>query len=342
MPERADPPAPGTALLCIGNITIDEAVQPDGTTTIAPGGDALFAALAARRHLPQVSWLAPVGSDLPTGLLDELQELGLVAVQPDPVDLPTVRNVVTYQADGSRTWDLVHGEDHFDTMSVHPPLSDPVLALLDTTARGRGAGAHGRGAGAHGRGAGAHGRGAGVLVSAMTLRAQSALTGWLREHTSAAIYLDLQEDYLAGNLPQVRAMVSDCDVFLPSEDEALTLAGTSDLYEALAILHDLGPQIVVITRAWRGCLVLAPDESPGGDPGSETVTEIPADVVEPVDSTGAGDAFCGAFAAAHLLGASAVDAARAGSSAARAAVSGPGLLGLIQELRAATRPATGA
>ena len=60
----------------------------------------------------------------------------------------------------------------------------------------------------------------------------------------------------------------------------------------------LGPQVVVIKLAAAGCLV-ATRQRP--EP-----TAVPTDVVDPVDSTGAGDAFCGAFAAEHLRSGDAV------------------------------------
>jgi len=56
---------------------------------------------------------------------------------------------------------------------------------------------------------------------------------------------------------------------------------------------------------------------------------VPADVVDPVDSTGAGDTFSGAFAAEHLRSGDVYAAARAGASAARIAVCAPGLDGLL-------------
>ncbi len=85
--------------------------------------------------------------------------------------------------------------------------------------------------------------------------------------------------------------VRACDFFLPSQIEAAALAGTTDLRAAAATF--LG-----WARGGRdqdrraGCLV-ATREHP--EPAL-----VPTDVVEPVDSTGAGDAFCGAFAAEHL------------------------------------------
>ena len=87
--------------------------------------------------------------------------------------------------------------------------------------------------------------------------------------------------------------------------------------------------MVVIKRAAAGCLV-ATRQRP--EP-----TVVPTDVIEPVDSTGAGDAFCGAFSAEHLRNGDAYAAAEAGARAARIAVGGPGVDGLLAAVTGAVR-----
>ena len=280
------------SLVCIGNVTIDEAVQPDGSRTTAPGGDALYAALAARAHLDRVRWLAPVGPDMPAEILGDLAAAGLTAAATARRAAPTVRNVITYRADGSRTWRLVHGQENFEEMSVRPDDIGPETLAAD-----------------------------GILVSGMAPRAQLALVPWLRGNSAATVYLDLQEDDIAGREAAWHAVIACCDVFMPSEVEAVALAGTDDLGRAMAMFRDLGAAIVVIKRAELGCLVLEAD--------AEHPVAVPAEPVDPRDTTGAGDAFCGAFAAVHLTGAGALAAARAGAAAARRAISEPGFQGLL-------------
>jgi ribokinase len=287
-----------TSLLCVGNITVDESVHPDGRRAVAAGGDAIFAALAARLVIGDVTVCAPVGADLPETLRAELREAGL------PVDalprrpLPTVRNVVTYAPDGSRTWDLVTGEAHFDAMSVYPADLTPAAIDVD-----------------------------GVLVSAMSGPSMHALVPWLAGASRATLYLDLQEDFLDEALLD---LVAASDVFLPSEFEAVTLAGTSDPAAAARFFAGLGPAVVVVKLAERGCLVLA----------DGTLTAVPAAVVTPVDSTGAGDAFCGAFAAAHLSTGDPVAAAYTAASAARLAVGDYGTQALLKAVKAAAATTT--
>jgi ribokinase len=71
------------------------------------------------------------------------------------------------------------------------------------------------------------------------------------------------------------------DVITPNEHELLSLAGSAPLEWAAAELHGRGPVDVVVTRGPRGVLWT-------GDEGS---VHIPAVRSEPVDTTGAGDAF---------------------------------------------------
>jgi ribokinase len=287
------------ALVCVGNLTIDEAVHGGDRSEPAIGGDAAYAALAARLFLDDVTMLAPVGNDFPAWILDSLRARGVRADDLPMRDVPTVRNIVTYHADGSRTWDMLSSEADFDALSVYP--DDVTAAVLSAD---------------------------GMMLSAMSLESQLVLTPWLRERTGAALYLDLQEDYLEGNLEALFGIIALCDVFLPSEVEAVALAGTTDLAAAARLFQALGPQVVVIKRAENGSLVLDGD----------TLTEVPADTVVAVDSTGAGDSFCGAFAAMHLLTGDAVAAARAASGAARIAIGAFGIMGLLDAV-GSKRPA---
>ncbi|CAN5582086.1 ribokinase [soil metagenome] len=287
MPDRP-------VLVCIGNLTVDDAVSMSGRHVESVGGDALFAALAARLAGADSLMVAPLGNDASTALLSAIRATGTDPATLPQRDRPTVRNIVRYDEFGGRTWDLVLGEQHFDELSVYPgDLTENALQAP------------------------------GILLSGMALPAQLTLAGWLRAHTSAAIFFDPQEDYIAGNEAAVCDAVRECDVFLPSEVEATALAGTPDLSAAARFLLDLGPRTVVIKRAEAGCVVATRGASP---------VELAADVVDPVDSTGAGDAFCGAFAARYLTGADACAAAYAGMAAARIAVGANGIDGLLAAL----------
>ena len=94
---------------------------------------------------------------------------------------------------------------------------------------------------------------------------------------------------------------------LPSVDRLLQ-------QDALAsALRELGPRHVVITLGADGAYVVG-----------RSVSTIVPPKVEVVDTTGAGDAFCGAFAAPVARGAEIEDAARIGVIAGSLAVTKAG------------------
>lgn len=106
------------------------------------------------------------------------------------------------------------------------------------------------------------------------------------------------------------------DPLIVNEHEAAELLGAAaatgtPAEAALALREAAGARSVVVTLGAEGCLVA--DES--------GVDAVPAVRVERVvDTTGAGDAFAGALAAALALGASLRDAAAAAAAAGAAAV----------------------
>ncbi|MGA4958747.1 carbohydrate kinase family protein [Streptomyces lavendulocolor] len=110
------------------------------------------------------------------------------------------------------------------------------------------------------------------------------------------------------------AAAEGADLFLPNADEAALLTGLAAPEEAAAALSGRFPLVVVTTGA-AGALVAE---------SGRIVARVVAPVVRAVDSTGAGDAFTGAFLAAHLSGAGPVAAAEAGCRAGATAVTALG------------------
>lgn len=106
------------------------------------------------------------------------------------------------------------------------------------------------------------------------------------------------------------ALVDGVDMLLPSRDEACLLTGLPDPADAAAKLSRHVPWVVAKQGA-EGALVAA----------SGTVrARIPAVPAVPRDTTGAGDAFTGAFLAASLAGAEPEEAAAEGCRAGAMAV----------------------
>ncbi|MFE7761605.1 carbohydrate kinase family protein [Streptomyces sp. NPDC057438] len=106
------------------------------------------------------------------------------------------------------------------------------------------------------------------------------------------------------------SLVDGVDLLLPSRDEASLLTGLPDPADAAAKLSRLVP-LVVVKQGNEGALVAR---------GGGVASRIPATPAVPRDTTGAGDAFTGAFLAALLAGAEAEEAATEGCGAGARAV----------------------
>ena len=88
-----------------------------------------------------------------------------------------------------------------------------------------------------------------------------------------------------------RALLSLCDIVIPNEHEVVLLGGVAALQEA-------GVGTIIVTRGAKGI-----DLHHNG-----SQTSIASFEVNPVDTTGAGDAFCGTLAAALATGLTVEDA----------------------------------
>jgi ribokinase len=93
--------------------------------------------------------------------------------------------------------------------------------------------------------------------------------------------------------------------FIVNEVEASMVCGfhvetPEEIKKAAAILLQKGPDIVIITLGSRGVFLASRDDE----------ILIPAFKVNPVDTTGAGDIFCGSYAVAMAEGRSAVEAVK--------------------------------
>jgi ribokinase len=104
-----------------------------------------------------------------------------------------------------------------------------------------------------------------------------------------------------------------CDYLIPNETEAALLTGmpvesVEQAKAAAAALQSRGARTVILTLGERGALVCAPGAEPA------LVPSFKAGAV--VETTGAGDAFCGGFAAALAENQPLLDAVRFGCATA--------------------------
>jgi len=114
-------------------------------------------------------------------------------------------------------------------------------------------------------------------------------------------------------------LLSLTDILIPNETEAAMLSGcdvdTDDgIRQAASILRQSGVKTLIMTRGSRGASLIT----------ENGIEHLPAFPVEPVDTTAAGDAFVGSFAAALAEGRPLTEAVRYGNAVGALASTKPG------------------
>lgn len=157
-----------------------------------------------------------------------------------------------------------------------------------------------------------------VLLAQLELPLDTAARG-LQIARDAGVTTILNPAPAPAELPD--EVIALADYFIPNETEAAILTGLpvasfEDAEIAADTLIHRGARNVVVTLGERGSLLRMADGKS---------TRVPSYSAGPVvETTGAGDAFCGAFAAALAEGRNAVDAARFASAAAGISVTRAG------------------
>src|SRR6266849_9545878 len=277
-------------VIVVGNLTIDDVVLPDGTTQMASvGGNSLYTALGVRPWQSSIGLVTRRGEDFPHDLPAMLDAIGIAADGVVNIPGPTVRNWVVYEMNGERHWIYRTPRERSREVAIQP--GDLPIEWLEVELSPV------------------------VHVAAMPLDAAEALVDTVRRISLRAIItLDTHEDYVVDYRQRLRALAAKVDAFLPSRSELADLVGYDDPRRALTSLSALPTPMIVVKMGAEG--VLAWDKAQG------TLHEVGVAHGPVVDVTGAGDAFCGGFAAGLSLGYGPVESARRGTISASYAVAG--------------------
>ncbi|HEV7188520.1 MAG TPA: ribokinase [Blastococcus sp.] len=126
--------------------------------------------------------------------------------------------------------------------------------------------------------------------------------------------------------PLPAELLAEVDVLVPNEHELARLAGTAGgartPSELAKLARSVGPGAVVVTLGARGALVVPAD--------GEVLHQAPPPVTA-VDTTGAGDCFCGALAQALARGEELGTAVRYAVTAAALSTTGAGARGALPD-----------
>lgn len=125
-------------------------------------------------------------------------------------------------------------------------------------------------------------------------------------------------DVLAPGDPDLLAWIADClphtDYLLPNDEQVLGFTGAGSLAEGARALVAAGAGCVAVTQGAKGALVVTAEET----------LEVPAYAIEPVDTTGCGDAFSAGFLRGRSLGLDLRASAELGCAAAAQVAQGVG------------------
>ncbi len=284
-------------LVIVGQVTVDHVVPAEpGPWYARLGGNSLFGAAGARLWMDpaRIGIVARIGSDMPFDVPASLNKAGIGHWSLGPARVPHLTEWIIYEPDGSRR------------------CLPRNAALLDYGAEG---------------GSGAVETYLDYLLE-ITPTAAEIPPAWLPapgihlapqvrdRHRSSLALIAGQADFISVDPSPFYARSRDaaglfaelrgCHALLPSELEIGHLVRDGDWCLAAQTLRTAGFSEVVLKRGAQPAIVA--DET-----GIFAVTPPPAVVLDP---TGAGDSFCGAYAACRVMGLSPVESGRRACAAA--------------------------
>jgi ribokinase len=254
------------ALVTAGNLSLDDVLNPDGRDYAAPGGDALYSAVGAAVWRYPAAVLSRVGADYPVGFIERIGTLGIRSDLVRSVAGPTVHYRITNTHAGEREYEHLTPARRLDELAPQGPDLDAV------------------------------GRASWVHVAAMAIDMQEGVISRCRSE-KVPYSLDPHEEYIVGHEGSLHDLIRD-SLFMPSELEVALLfpdlvgdrPPLATAQAAASRLLGIGARAVAIKLGVHGCLVADGNHQ----------AALPSLPVTVVDSTGAGDAFCGGFLAGYL------------------------------------------
>lgn len=287
-------------LICMGEPMLELNQQRPGQSSemmyrAGHGGDTSNAAIAAARQGAHVAYLTAIGRDAGGDSFLELwrsEGIDTTHVLQDALS-PTAVYLVHHGADGHAFQYYRRGS----AASAYAPTHVPDAAIRDAKilyASGISQGISNSAADAVFHAIDVA-RGAGVRVAYDTNYRPSL---WPPARASAIIH----------------AAISQSSIALPSLEDASLLTGLSDPDAVVDFYLHLGPSLVVLKMGATGTLLATPSER-------LRIAPFPC---TPVDATGAGDTFCGAFLARLIDGDDAKVAATYAACAAALSTTGYG------------------
>lgn len=245
-----------TPLIVHGVVGLDRLETPCGTAEGVLGGSAPYAALGARFFADEVTMLGIVGSDFPGAFTEAMAASGIDLAYLDRASGETF------------VWEARYEEDMNRRVTLDTKLGVLEGWRLDLPEHLR--------------------RGGVVLATNVTPSHQLEL---LRQcEKPAFVMADFMESWILCRRAEVEEVMALSDLVFFNDDEARAFTGESGVAAAEALL-DCGPRYAVVKQGAYGSTLAHRTRS-----GELHLFRCPAwPLKRPVDPTGAGDTFMGAF-----------------------------------------------
>jgi hypothetical protein len=241
------------------------------------GGDAIYSAMGARIWSSEVSVVSIVNRRFPLEWTAALAAAGIDTAGIRRSALPFgIEARMIYNPDGSRTWGMPSGLAG-SIARRFPSLRRALDAWMSLAFSPRADEIPGH-----------YFQGAAVHIAPMAVARQNDCLRGLCGRV-ACVTLDLLPGYLAcrqAGRPDIPEL-SLANVVLPSEQEITEYFGPISAQEGARRLAELGARVVVVKRGAQGSLLYEAVE--------QRWRQVPAYPSAAVDTTGAGDAYCGGF-----------------------------------------------
>jgi sugar/nucleoside kinase (ribokinase family) len=280
----------------IGGITLDDTVVHNSRATFdAPGGNSIYSALGAWLWTEAIGIVSCVGPDYPNQYLQTLENSGIDTRGIKQMEVPSQHLWLLYEEDGSRQFVFHKNSSQMDSEI------DPTVQQIPTDYL--------------------HAKNA--HLSAMGFNAQHAIASFLADQGIAFSYDIAQASLMTeGQQYSGNFATSKSKLLLPSMEEVELIYGKQPLLPLLKKISDTGPKIIAVKMGSKGSIVFNAVES--------RAYRIPVYPVEVVDSTGAGDAYCGGFVVGYHETGSILEAGIYGTASASFAIEDFGAFHLLE------------
>ncbi len=267
-----------TRVLVEGELTVDDVIVEDiGCDWKQIGGGALYSAVGAAMWGVEVVLCATIGPDYPLEELEPVAAAGVDISHLTRIEEPSLGLWLLSETDDLRRQIVKSRSATFQTLSAARPPWDDLAAGID-----------------------------GVHAAPTMVAAQARVLSRAAARGIVATQDALIEPFIEVEHYRTGEAMSGATVFLPSEQEVRQIWGADvDLHALFDHLHRIaGLRALVVTLGSAGADVF----QTGGQ-----VVRVPPVAVEVVDTTGAGDAFCGGFLTGLLATDDPVEAAIRGA-----------------------------